>query len=236
MDGDGASHLGHGRSWACVGLMVAGFTGGGVALAFGPAWPWVAVGAAVFVLGGCLALALGIMDDTVTEEQLVHDAGGEGARAADSGTDPEEPTASYAAEAAGGSYVTDGTDGSGAAGTPAVDASPEAGGPDPAAPGGEPGDVSGEAPDDASAPQADAAPPPPREEATPEELGRFCLAAIRREFGPPGRSPEGDHMRWRVQDAVWRLRDLPPEEGEHEDARRSLAEVHQRCVEFGTGR
>ncbi|MDA2813915.1 alpha/beta hydrolase [Nocardiopsis sp. RSe5-2] len=199
MDGDGASHLGHGRSWVCVGLMVAGFAGAGVALALGPAWVWVAVGAVVFVLGGCLALALGIMDDTVTEEQLVRDADREEAVGFAGNTDrPEAATDSTALEEAG---ADDG------------DASP------------------GEGP--TSSPDAGTVPPPPRAEATPEELGRYCLAAIRREFGPPGMSPEGDRMRWKVQDAVWRLRDLPPEEGEHEDARRSLAEVHRRCLEFG---
>ena len=195
MDDDGASHLGHGRSWACVGLMVTGFTGAGVALTLGPAWVWVAVGAAVFVLGGCLALALGIMGDTVTEEQLAREGTVSAGDDADRG---EAPTDSTALEEAG---ADDG------------DASP--------------GDGAAPSPD------AGTGPPPPRAEATPEELGRYCLAVIRREFGPPGLSPEGDHMRWRVQDAVWRLRDLPPEEGEHEDARRSLAEVHQRCLELG---
>ncbi|WP_017557628.1 hypothetical protein [Nocardiopsis baichengensis] len=185
MDGDGASHLGRGRSWICVALMIAGFSGGGVALALGPAWVWVAVGAVVFLLGGCLAVAMGIMGDTVTDEQVIGGAPPKG----DGG--PER-------------------------------AVPEAGG-DAAA-----GEAEEAQAAEAQAAEAQAA------EAQAEELGRFCLAAIRREFGPPGASPEGDHLRWRVQDAVWRLRDLPPEEGDHEDARRSLEEVRLTCRSFGS--
>ncbi|WP_017541192.1 hypothetical protein [Nocardiopsis halophila] len=193
MDGDGASHLGRGRSWICVALMIAGFSGGGVALALGPAWVWVAVGAVVFLLGGCLAVAMGIMGDTVTDEQVIGGAPPKG----DGGSERAAPEADRTGTEAGG----DAADGEAA---------------------------------EAQAADADAAPPPPRQEAAPEELGRFCLAAIRREFGPPGASPEGDHLRWRVQDAVWRLRDLPPEEGDHEDARRSLEEVRLTCRSFGS--
>lgn len=176
MDGDDASHLGRGRSWICVALMIAGFSGGGVALALGPAWVWVAVGAVVFLLGGCLAAAMGIMGDTVTDEQVI----------------------------GGAPPVGDGDAGDGDA--------------------GDGGGGAGDAADGEAA----------QEQAAPEQLGRFCLAAIRREFGPPGASPEGDHLRWRVQDAVWRLRDLPPEEGDHEDARRSLEEVRRTCLSFGS--
>lgn len=225
MDGDGASHLGHGRSWVCVGLMVAGFTGAGVALTLGPAWVWVAVGAAVFVLGGCLALGLGITDDTVTEERLAHGAGHGGTGEVGPGAEAPRPAPPTGSTAADGDAPALGDE------QEPTDAAPES---DAAGTVPSPGESSPPQGTARPRPTVGTAPPPPREEATPEELGRFCLAAIRREFGPPGRSPEGDHMRWRVQDAVWRLRDLPPEEGEHEDARASLAEVHRRCLEFGT--
>jgi hypothetical protein len=55
----------HGRpvSWVAVGIIVAGFVAGGLALVFGPTW-WVFwVGLALVVVGGLLALSTDIFED-----------------------------------------------------------------------------------------------------------------------------------------------------------------------------
>jgi hypothetical protein len=55
----------HGRtvSWTAVGIIVAAFLAGGLALVFGPTWWlfWVALGVAA--VGGLLAMGTGIFDD-----------------------------------------------------------------------------------------------------------------------------------------------------------------------------
>jgi len=55
----------HGRpvSWVAVGIIMAGFLAGGLALVFGPAW-WVFwAGVALVVIGGLLALSTDIFED-----------------------------------------------------------------------------------------------------------------------------------------------------------------------------
>ncbi|PSK98158.1 hypothetical protein CLV63_106206 [Murinocardiopsis flavida] len=61
-------HWGSPRSWLCISTMIAGFTGAGVALTLGPAWTWVAIGAAVFVLGGVAAVVLRVNRDNVIDD------------------------------------------------------------------------------------------------------------------------------------------------------------------------
>ena len=55
----------HGRavSWTAAGIIMAAFLTGGFALVFGPTWWlfWASLGAAV--LGGLIAMAIGIFDD-----------------------------------------------------------------------------------------------------------------------------------------------------------------------------
>ena len=55
----------HGRtvSWVAVGIIVAGFLAGGLALVFGPLWWLFWCGAAVAVIGGLLALSTDIFED-----------------------------------------------------------------------------------------------------------------------------------------------------------------------------
>jgi hypothetical protein len=55
----------HGRpvSWAAVGIIMAGFLCGGLALVAGPAWWAFWVGVAVVVIGGLLGLSTNIFED-----------------------------------------------------------------------------------------------------------------------------------------------------------------------------
>ena len=55
----------HGRpvSWVAVGLIMAGFLCGGLALVAGPAWWAFWAGVALVVVGGLLALATNIFED-----------------------------------------------------------------------------------------------------------------------------------------------------------------------------
>jgi hypothetical protein len=55
----------HGRpvSWVAVGIIMAGFLAGGLALVFGPAWWLFWSGVAVTVIGGLLALSTDIFED-----------------------------------------------------------------------------------------------------------------------------------------------------------------------------
>lgn len=61
------SHVGRPSSWIAVGVMVAGFTIGGLGLVFGPTW-WVFwTGGAIVMIGGVLALAVGVFSDVVVD-------------------------------------------------------------------------------------------------------------------------------------------------------------------------
>jgi hypothetical protein len=55
----------HGRpvSWVAVGIIVAGFLAGGLALVFGPTWWLFWTGAAVAVIGTLVAMSTDIFDD-----------------------------------------------------------------------------------------------------------------------------------------------------------------------------
>lgn len=55
----------HGRrvSWVAVGIIVAGFLAGGLALVFGPVWWLFWAGIAMVVIGGLLALSTDIFED-----------------------------------------------------------------------------------------------------------------------------------------------------------------------------
>ena len=61
------SHGGRASSWFAVGVMIAGFTLGGLGLVTGPTW-WVFwLGTAIVAVGGVLALAVGIFSDVVVD-------------------------------------------------------------------------------------------------------------------------------------------------------------------------
>jgi hypothetical protein len=64
----GGSHSGRPRSWLAVGIMITGFTVGGVGLTRGPSWPMFWAGVAVLVVGGLLALTADIFADVVLDE------------------------------------------------------------------------------------------------------------------------------------------------------------------------
>lgn len=73
------SHLGRPISWVTVFAMLFGFTLGGYGLTQGPSWVIVAIGAAIFVVGGVVAYFIGIFKDTgvVDEPAHYHDDGAE---------------------------------------------------------------------------------------------------------------------------------------------------------------
>jgi hypothetical protein len=61
------SHGGRLSSWIAVGVMLVGFTAGGLGLVFGPAW-WVFwLGVAIVAVGGVQALVVGIFADVVID-------------------------------------------------------------------------------------------------------------------------------------------------------------------------
>lgn len=62
------SHGGRPKSWATVIVMIIGFLVGGIALCFGPAWTVFWIGTAIVVVGGIMALAVGIWNDVVVDE------------------------------------------------------------------------------------------------------------------------------------------------------------------------
>jgi hypothetical protein len=61
-------HGGRPSSWLAVGIMIAGFVIGGIALTIGPTWPAFWAGVAVFAVGGVLALAVDIFSDVVMDD------------------------------------------------------------------------------------------------------------------------------------------------------------------------
>ena len=56
-------HRGRPVSWVSIGIIVAGFILGGIALVVGPTWWLLWFGAAVAAVGGILGLATGIFND-----------------------------------------------------------------------------------------------------------------------------------------------------------------------------
>ncbi|MEU3139799.1 hypothetical protein [Nocardiopsis alba] len=56
------------RVWVVVVLMIAAFLAGGVALTLGPAWEWVLAAAVVFLLGGLVAVPMGVFRASVRDE------------------------------------------------------------------------------------------------------------------------------------------------------------------------
>ncbi|MCW2904610.1 MAG: hypothetical protein JWO67_6875 [Streptosporangiaceae bacterium] len=67
----GGSHSGRTTSWVAIGIMIAGFTVGGVGLTLGPSWPVFWAGVAVVGVGGILALATDIFSDVVLDDPRV---------------------------------------------------------------------------------------------------------------------------------------------------------------------
>jgi hypothetical protein len=59
------SHAGRPSSWIAVSVMLVGCTLGGLGLVAGPSWPLFWAGTAITVIGGVLALAVGILSDVV---------------------------------------------------------------------------------------------------------------------------------------------------------------------------
>lgn len=59
------------RSWIGVGVIVAGFAIGGVALTLGPTWVLFWAGAGIVVVGGLVALFSNVLADVVLDEPRV---------------------------------------------------------------------------------------------------------------------------------------------------------------------
>lgn len=65
------SHGGRPKSWLSVGVIIIGFTLGGVALCLGPNWPLFWTGAAIVVVGGVMVMAFGVFSDVIVDEPRV---------------------------------------------------------------------------------------------------------------------------------------------------------------------
>lgn len=65
------SHGGSLGSWLAVVVMWIGFAAGGIALVLGPTWWLFWTGVGIVVVGGILALAVGIFDDVIVDAPRV---------------------------------------------------------------------------------------------------------------------------------------------------------------------
>jgi hypothetical protein len=105
------SHVGRPSSWIAVSVMLVGCILGGIGMVAGPSWPLFWAGGAIAVIGGVLALAVGILSDVVlySPRDIAFSTDGAAgvsavdgaeilARTTETGTAPREETSGSGAE------------------------------------------------------------------------------------------------------------------------------------------